>query len=593
VRRNSALTYRGALIILGHHDQRILNALDAILGGVLLVSPAAGVFGAAAALTALWGWIGQKNEAISLVRKLLERATERIGHSKGVERHQLIVAAHTTIVASAFFSAFRERLGKEQYDALELTINEMLALSSTQDYDDNLDYIKQLYNAETPMPSATRGFAELCESEMRSHFEGMTESTEYFLDGLQAWRISGDIVRRQSDLFRPELVEQAIRRYADDFRRLAADVPEFYVWSALHEHAATRRELLVSHREIADILRQQGQALHKTEQLLRSVARGSSRPSRVRENLYLANRSALRDVLVPTDSLRHVKGVTFPTIEEIYVSPRYQLALYDSASSRPADDKWWDRFDIRTDLELFLAGHLMGPESTELPLLILGHPGAGKSLLAKLLGARLPVDSYTVVRVQLRGADAEAPIYVQIQQGLDTATHSRVEWRDLTEDSSKTIRVIILDGLDELIQATSKGRAAYLHDVAEFQRREADLERPVAVVVTSRTVLSEQVRIPSGSIIVRLREFDDEQVARWLRVWNRANSDNEQIRTLNLQAALRHRALASQPLLLMMLALYAADPSATSLGIEISGAELYGLLLGNFYSSRNFKESCI
>ncbi|MCW2917010.1 MAG: hypothetical protein JWN52_5078, partial [Actinomycetia bacterium] len=46
--------------------------------------------------------------------------------------------------------------------------------------------------------------------------------------------------------------------------------------------------------------------------------------------------------------------------------------------------------------------------------------------------------------------------------------------------------VIMLDGFDELLQATGIGQTDYLEQVARFQEREGDQGRPVAVIVTSR-----------------------------------------------------------------------------------------------------------
>jgi len=49
-------------------------------------------------------------------------------------------------------------------------------------------------------------------------------------------------------------------------------------------------------------------------------------------------------------------------------------------------------------------------------------------MVTKVLPAHLPTAEYTTVRVPLRAVGANAPIRHQIQQGLDLATHRRVEW---------------------------------------------------------------------------------------------------------------------------------------------------------------------
>jgi hypothetical protein len=54
--------------------------------------------------------------------------------------------------------------------------------------------------------------------------------------------------------------------------------------------------------------------------------------------------------------------------------------------------------------------------------------------------------------------------------------------------------MVMLDGFDELLQATGVSQSDYLEKVAEFQRREADQGRPVAALVTSRTAVADRAR---------------------------------------------------------------------------------------------------
>jgi hypothetical protein len=286
---------------------------------------------------------------------------------------------------------------------------------------------------------------------------------------------------------------------------------------------------------------------------------------------------------VPASAARHYgSDLRFPAVGDIFVNPRHRVASYTDA--RPTDEDWWRGKPVHDDLDLRIAAHLTTPEAVDRPLLVLGHPGAGKSLLTKVLAARLPASSYTVVRVPLRRVGADSPVYAQIQQALDHATHERVDWPELVRQSGDTIRVVLLDGLDELLQAASVALHGYLQDVAEFQRREADLGRPVVVIVTSRTVVLDRVEIPAGTTMIKLESFDDAQITRWLAEWHRTNAAaiaGGTLRELPTDVALGQRDLAGQPLLLLMLALYAADPGAR-LEPGMSTVELYRRLIENF-----------
>ena len=118
-----------------------------------------------------------------------------------------------------------------------------------------------------------------------------------------------------------------------------------------------------------------------------------------------------------------------------------------------------------------LPRHVMSPDATRLPLLLLGHPGAGKSLLTEVFAARLPYSEYTVVRVPLRRVSADARIHRQIEEALEISTDQRIAWSDLAQQSTDTVRVVLLDGLDELLQASEHDRSGYLEDVVDFQNR--------------------------------------------------------------------------------------------------------------------------
>lgn len=61
--------------------------------------------------------------------------------------------------------------------------------------------------------------------------------------------------------------------------------------------------------------------------------------------------------------------------------------------------------------------------------------------------------------------------------------------------------------------------------VAEFQRREADQEHPVAVIVSSRAIALDRVHVPPGTTVVRLEDFDEPRIRRWLSRWHTANRE--------------------------------------------------------------------
>jgi hypothetical protein len=191
-------------------------------------------------------------------------------------------------------------------------------------------------------------------------------------------------------------------------------------------------------------------------------------------------------------------------------------------------------------------------------MMILGQPGSGKSLLLRVIAGRLSGNQFTVLRVPLRIVDASAPLYDQVEQALAYTTGRQLDWSDLSVFGDTTARVLLLDGVDEMLQA-GVGRASYLEEIAQFQRRESALGRPVAVIVTGRTILADRIRVPSGALAIRIEPFDNMRIEQWLNIWNATNASAIKHGTLvaiPTQSVLAVPDLARHPILLLMLTLY-------------------------------------
>jgi hypothetical protein len=572
------LTFRGALGVLGQHDRPVLDRLNTLLGGVIMVGGAVALTGPAAvplvSLAAVWGWVDQKNEALELIRKLLDKVGDRRGASRGYDRTRLVAAAHTVLVASAVVNAFRVAVGEKGFKALAITEKELTTLLA-QASDGGRKSAEVLYDSTVPMPSSGRGYEENL-GEVLQWQQRFAAALVEFCRGLRA----GQAIRHVEP---PKVAAQAQRHYQNQYRRLAAQIPEFYVWAMLNEHAATRRIIVNAHKDIKVALTDHVHAMSRLESLLTAVY--GATPDQV-STLRRAARAGLDEPVVPRDAsaMSFLPDIRIPLVREIFTQPNYRCERV-GGQSRVADEQWWRLLPTREDLDVRLVAHLASTEATCLPLLLLGHPGAGKSLLMKVLAARLPSDQYTTVYVPLRHVSGTASVYQQVEQALAEETNGRVDWTTLVHQSQATTRVILLDGLDEMLQAADRDRAGYLHDVAEFQWREAIQERPVVMIVTSRTLVADRVDVPVGTTVVKLEEFSPDQVNQWREVWNAVNRDAINagtVRELTHEAVARQHTLASQPLLLLMLALYSADRSFPAIESGLSRTALYRTLVDNF-----------
>jgi hypothetical protein len=287
-----------------------------------------------------------------------------------------------------------------------------------------------------------------------------------------------------------------------------------------------------------------------------ALLRATSRQDPVRHRAALA--TAYRAELERPVLGGEVGDLLIPSLGAAYVDPRFRVKP-TGTGARPAEEEWWDT-EPRDDFAGFLATYVTTPQAADAPMLLLGQPGAGKSSLTRILAARLPAADFLVVRVALREVPAEADIQDQVEQALRGTIGETVAWADMAREAGGAMPVILLDGFDELLQATGIHRSDYLQRVAAFQHREAVLGRPVAVLVTSRVAVADRARLPTGGLAVRLEPFDDARVERWLTTWNDAGGTSR--RPLPVTVLRRFPDLAAQPLLLLMLALYDATGNA-------------------------------
>jgi len=733
MRWEPSLTFEGALKILGHYEPRWIKRLDTALGGSFLVGGTVGTIAAGPAalsalgmLAAVWAWLGPKETAIELLSQAVGKLPGKLAGTAGYERRKLIAAAHTTIVVAAFFEVLREHAGSELFDKLKLSDEQKAKLvTGRPDLADGAARVGlggrahrplqvschsifgALYASEVPAPSSAWGFEENTErverwnsgfaNDVRSFLLSLNKTAAAEIEDKVSWTV---------------VTTAATERYRSYFLGLAASVPEFTIWANLVEHGATRwvghkigravaevdnavagtrADIAGLRADIAAALDSGQHALGRVEALLALGTAPAVALTDLRGVIQRANQGVLSETIIPAEAHSYGPDITFPTVDQIYVNPRYRAALvapwipgglaqlrtraaeggdedparvsdpwesdpwetdspvpfeddppdpgeddipepwaaealdpwevdapdpveFDSLEEVPpdpweddaselaagpvwrglttetaylvADERWWHNLPARDDFDLMLAGYIGSPDATRVPMLLLGHPGAGKSMLVKLLAGRLPAAGYTVVRVPLRRVGASAPVIDQIRTALDLTTHGRVrEWWQLAERAGDTVRVVLLDGLDELLQASQHDRSGYLQEVTEFQRVEAEQGMPVVVLVTSRTVVADRVTIPDGTTVVKLDPFSDDDIVGWVRCWASVNARAiaaGRMGELTVDGARAQPQLAQQPLLLLMLAIYAADPAMAPIDPRLGTAELYRRLIDGF-----------
>jgi hypothetical protein len=560
------LNYSDAVRLLGGQDSKIVSALDKFAGGVLLS-------GAAIGLPGMLTLLGVKSEVVRLSQELVRKLSERRGGLSRYSRTQRLEAAHAVLVVTAYLDALEKAELPDWFADLALTKAERTAMADegSQLARDATHLINVLFSTPVGLPGLHLPYEDYLSELREGIYAVFSNCLLDFVERLAIWEqltVSDD---EQLKHALRDVADLACYKYEELFRRLVVDFPEVACWANLRDHQATRAEV-----------RSVGMALAALERRLTEIATGSV-PDARRSSLTRAYRAELERPIVESGDVP--AGLRIPTLRQAYVTPRFRLRQVDGAA-RLSEESWWEKVPVRDDLDDFLIGYLTSPRASEAPLLVLGQPGSGKSILTRMLAARLPASDFLPVRVALREVPAAADLQDQIEHAICKATGERLDWPALVRSAGDALPVVSLDGFDELLQATGVSQTDYLAKVATFQCREKEQGRPVAVIVTSRTSVADRARAPEDMLALRLEPFDPDRVMTWLNTWNATNAGHFAARglaPLSSEVVLAHPDLAAQPLLLLMLALYDADGNALQrVEIDLPQVELYERLLRSF-----------
>ncbi|MFJ8826925.1 NACHT domain-containing protein [Streptomyces sp. NPDC102467] len=553
------MSFADALELLGIDSARIA-ALDRALGGALNMATGG-------ASGTVLGMVSGRGRIVGAGRDAVRGLGERLGRAAArAERTDVLRAAHTVIVVVAWFEALEEAQLPFSFDDLELTRDEQVRIAQRASGDGSHPDSRwqSLLTVEAPIPTPDIP-PEDVPGLLLPHYLVLADAFEQFLHGLA---LTERHSMRQHAEIRMSLLDMAgaaVARYEELYAQLIQQAPEFQFWTTRIEHWSTRNQVRLALSGIDTLLARTAQTLAPPVDVAAALARAH-----------------LADLGHPVlDATSAPEGFEVPPLEDMYLDPDFRVAV-PGRQGNPADEHWWEQVDVRQDLTRYLAGALTSPALTEAPLLVLGHPGAGKSVLTRVLAARLPAAGFLPVRVPLRDVRAEDELQDQIEQAIRSVTGERTTWPELVRAAGGATPVLLLDGFDELLQTTGVHHTDFLVRVARFQQREAEQGRSVLALVTSRATVADRARHPEGMAALRLEPFRPEQIQRWLAIWNEANASSGQ--PLTWEAVDRHRELAEQPLLLTMLALHDATEGRLrgETGEPLAVTELYEELLSTF-----------
>ena len=300
--------------------------------------------------------------------------------------------------------------------------------------------------------------------------------------------------------------------------------------------------------------------------------------------------SAIKDIIKePLIKENDIENLILPKRNEIYIPQSYKYFYYRKSSHKKDyldDDKWCDIQHYNGEnigKELFQA--LRDPYNINNPIIILGHPGAGKSMFSSQFAYRL-IDNNEFIPffIKLRDVDSTiTDVDSHINQGINNtiAGDKQIDWTEMAEKFPDKIPVIILDGFDELLRATQTQLNDYILKIQKLQKLAQSSGLNIRVILTSRLTIMQDVSIPEDSLVIKLNSFDKQRKELWIKKWNEVQTNGTKF-TLPDRKDINE--LSQEPLLLFLLALYDFEGNALSKITEegLSRSSLYDKLFEGF-----------
>lgn len=365
------------------------------------------------------------------------------------------------------------------------------------------------------------------------------------------------------------LPKNAVKRFHEQYLYLCSEFNEFYIFVQAEQEREKRIEcderyqaILSSAMNISDVI---DTGFENMKEMMMNL------PGQIKEKKVMDIADCLIDTYRDSieqpviESKSEDEKLEYPLISEAFIPQNYKCLRY-TGEERLELAETWKEIESQKDMTSFWAKYYLDPGSVENILLILGEPGIGKSLLTKMLCARMSSRAGVFIRIPLREHNMEEDIesIVCKQITLDGDSSEPVEkFKWFAEEFPDDPITLVFDGYDEVLQATGGVYRSLLKQIRGFQESCYGRKRPVRVIVTSRETLIDKADIPEGSLVMKLLEFDEDQKTGWIDIWNEHNHDileEEGIEDFRLPENNKDiEKLSGQPLLLLMLAIYDAN----------------------------------
>lgn len=577
----------------------ILEAFESLTDAAIIFTPM--VFGVE--FLPVLELLDVKDRLFKLGHKVYDYISQKI-ELDYIDRTEQIRAAYALICYTAYFDVFQNVLPKSVREKLkEGFFDKGKLIKDTKKNKNILDEVSNLSEIHCNVYYADHvtSFHEI-KSELLKTYKQVTETLIKIVSNASVFNLENKKEVQEFHNLKTKLEslpQKALDVYEGQYIKLADQFNDFALFAQLQNFDGLHRAVEENKNAIdlvTDFTKKIDVGLSKLNSIVNSISTNYSaiQAQDIVDDLKRKYNALIEEPIIDDKEINSDTKSTklrFPKIVDAFIPQSYKCLSYKNNEQKVEEQL--KQIPVQYDIDKFFIKYLFSPDSIEHPLIILGHPGSGKSLLTKVLSAQLMSKSYTVIRIPLREVNAEDGIDVLVEDQIKKITNRSLSaqgYGGFASQFSEKPLMIILDGYDELLQAKGDLFSGYLEKVRTFQQDQKSLNRPVRIIITSRVTLIDKARIPENSTILRLMEFDKYQRQAWINIWNSTNANyfaDSNIKPFSLPLEERKKKnsiieLAEQPLLLLMLALYDSDANELAKTNTIKRTELYDNLLRRF-----------
>ena len=556
----------------------------------------------AAGLAAFFRWLSKEEKVIDFGQRMIKlfSSWRPKDYSGSIEKMQL---AFAVTCLTAFFDELKALLPD--------TVKQQLALSD--------DEIRKIYNPDDqsspskgnkdvtiPAPDLSQDFLGNT-TQLEALYTSMNERLMAFVHNLSFNDTASEIDVLAFDKACDVLPINAIKRFKSYYLELCANYNLFYIYSQISRERAAVAEFRIGQRETQKKVMDLEDSFYGLKEVIQNlpdaILEGQAKQEAEEAKKYAGNlrktyENEINKLIIGSHDAYDDKAddaLIYPTIRAAFIYQAYHMLRYTEKEKLDQPSTWKNMGDPQKDLPLFLERYFLDPASIENLFLILGEPGAGKSVLTKMMCGQPHNDNELFIRIPLRDhnhdveGDIETIALAQLKKDCKPSKEiPTFKW--FQEKFRDTPITLIFDGLDEVLQATGGIYPGLVKKIHEFQLSCLKDNLPVRIIITSRDTMIHKATIPAGTLVMHLEEFDQEQRDNWISIWNDSNRDKlaaSGLAEFTLPPDNKDiERLASQPLLLTMLAIYDADfekgRNALQSSDKLNRAQLYNELLRRF-----------